>query len=83
MYETSCDTQNDVIVRDIVCIWNLRVILAQLVGGIRTLAMYGPMKQPDKDGLDEVSVRLFDAFGIMIVFFTFVFSLRLMNADDN
>jgi hypothetical protein len=54
LYETTCDASNDQIIKDIVCIWNLRIILAQLVGGIRNLALYGPMKQPDKAGLDEV-----------------------------
>jgi len=28
--------------------------LTQLCGGIRTMARYGPMKHPDKAGLDEV-----------------------------
>jgi hypothetical protein len=35
-------------------VWNLRLRLMQLSGGIREAARYGPMKQPDKAGLDEV-----------------------------
>ena len=53
LYETTCNTTNDELVRDIVEVNNLRVRLQQLCGGIRELSMYGPMKAPDKAGLDE------------------------------
>ena len=35
-------------------IWNLRIRLRQLSSAIRELGKYGPMKSPDKAGLDEV-----------------------------
>jgi len=54
LYETTCDTSNDVLIRDLVQVWNLRIRLKQLCGSIRELAKYGPMKPPDKVGLDEV-----------------------------
>ena len=54
LYENFCDTSNDTVVRDIVKIWNLRLRLQQLIGGIGELALYGPMKPPDKAGIDKV-----------------------------
>ena len=55
LYETCCDTSNDTVVRELVRIWNLRLRLQQLVGAIRELALYGPMKPPDKASIDQVS----------------------------
>lgn len=57
LYETTCDTTNDDLVRDIVRVHNLRIRLRQLSGGIRELARYGPMKHPDKAGLDEINEK--------------------------
>ncbi len=57
LYETNCGTSNDDLVRDLVSIWNMRIRLIQLMGGIRELAQYGPMKPPDKAGLDEITER--------------------------
>ncbi|RYH32007.1 hypothetical protein EON65_01450 [archaeon] len=57
LYETTCETTNDELVRDLVRIWNLRIRLAQLSGGIRELARYGPMKHPDKAGIDDIQER--------------------------
>ena len=54
LYEASCDTSNDVVIRDIVRIWNMRIRLGQLSLAIRDLARYGPMKPPDKAGLDRI-----------------------------
>jgi hypothetical protein len=54
LYETSCETAADDAVREITEIWNMRLRLGQLCGAIRELARYGPMKPPDKAGLDEV-----------------------------
>lgn len=54
LYETSCDTSNDTLVRELVDVWNTRLRLKQLAGGIRELAKYGPMKHPDKAGLDNI-----------------------------
>ncbi len=54
LFEATCDTSNDKLIRDLVTIWNLRIRLGQLAGAIRDLAKYGPMKPLDKVGLDEV-----------------------------
>jgi hypothetical protein len=54
LYETTSDTSNDIVVREIVDIWNMRIRLRQLCGGIRELARYGPMKHPSKAGLDKI-----------------------------
>lgn len=54
LYETSSTRTGDEVAREIVRIWNLRLRLAQLCGALRDLAMYGPMKHPDKAGIDEI-----------------------------
>eukprot|EP01038_Epipyxis_sp_PR26KG_P005406 gene5406-7493_t len=54
LYETTCDTNNDAMIRDLVAVWNLRIRLRQLCGGLVELGRYGPMKPPDKAGLDEI-----------------------------
>ena len=54
LYETTCDTSNDSLVRDIVNVWNTRIRLFQLAGSIRDLAKHGPMKPTDKVGLDVI-----------------------------
>ena len=41
--------------RELTEIWNLRLRLAQLAGGICEMGKYGPMKHPDKVGLDEIA----------------------------
>jgi len=53
LYEAPSSSSNDFVVRDIVKIWNLRLRLQQLSASIRELAKYGPMKHPDKAGIDE------------------------------
>lgn len=55
LYETSCDTSNDALLQDIVNIWNMRLRLSLLAGAIKEMAKYGPMKLPEKAGLDVVS----------------------------
>lgn len=57
LYETTCDTSNDTIIREIVNVFNLRLVLVQLVGGLRQLAKYGPMKHPEKQSLDEIDEK--------------------------
>jgi len=59
LYETTADTSNDVVVRELAEIWNLRLRIGQLCGAIREMAQYGPMKKPDAAGLDEV-IRIID-----------------------
>lgn len=60
LYETLSSVTNDALVRDLVKIWNLRVRLAQLCGGLRELGEYGPMKHPSKAGLDEIQDKYGD-----------------------
>jgi hypothetical protein len=57
LYETTCDTSNDVVIREIVEIWNMRLRLGQLCGALREMGQYGPMKKPDSAGLDEVAEK--------------------------
>jgi hypothetical protein len=57
LYETSCGSSSDDVVREIVKIWNLRIRLRQLIGGLSELAKHGPMKQPDKVGLDNINEK--------------------------
>jgi cilia- and flagella-associated protein 298 len=54
LYETTCATGNDSLIRELVEIWNMRLRLMQLSCSIRDLAKHGPMKKPDKVGLDEI-----------------------------
>lgn len=57
LYETMSSASSDDVVRELTEIWNLRLRLAQLSGAIREMARYGPMKHPDKAGLDEVAAN--------------------------
>jgi hypothetical protein len=57
LYETACATQNDTLVRELARMWNLRIRLRQLSGGIRELAQHGPMKNPQKAGLDDIQEK--------------------------
>ncbi len=57
LYETTTDTSVDFLLRDLTNIWNLRLRLQQLTGALGELAKYGPMKPPDKAGLDEINEK--------------------------
>lgn len=57
LYETSCEMSSDEAVREMAEIWNMRLRLGQLCGGVREMARYGPMKPPDRAGLDEIAER--------------------------
>lgn len=57
LYETTCATLNDDLVRDLVRVWNTRIRLAQLCGGLMELADHGPMKHPNKAGIDEIQEK--------------------------
>lgn len=57
LYETTTATSNDVVIRELVAIWNMRLRIAQLCGAMRELGQYGPMKKPDSAGLDEVAEK--------------------------
>lgn len=54
LFEANCDTTNDQLIRNLVEVWNLRIRLRQLCGGVRDLGRHGPMKPPDKCGLDHI-----------------------------
>jgi hypothetical protein len=54
LYEATSDTSNDVLIRDLTAVWNLRIRLRWLASGMRELALYGPMKLPEKAGLDHI-----------------------------
>lgn len=58
LYETTAATSNDVVVRELTDIWNMRLRIGQLCGAIREMAQYGAMKKPDAVGLDEVYALL-------------------------
>ena len=57
LYEVPCETSCDEAIREIVRIWNTRIRLAQLCGALPDLAQFGPMKKPDKAGLDTISEK--------------------------
>ena len=61
LYETTSDASNDAVIREIVEIWNLRLRISQLCGGIREMGQYGPMKKPDAAGLDEVLTYILES----------------------
>lgn len=54
LYETTCETQCDAMIRDLTEVWNLRLRLRQLCGALRDLGDHGPMKPLDKAGLDSI-----------------------------
>ena len=54
LYETTCDASCDAMIRDLTEVWNLRIRLRQLCGAMRDLGDHGPMKPPDKAGLDSI-----------------------------
>jgi hypothetical protein len=54
LYETTCDSSCDTMIRDLTEVWNLRIRLRQLCGALRDLGDHGPMKPPDKAGLDSI-----------------------------
>ena len=54
LYETTVDTSNDEMIRDLAEVFNLRLRLRQLCGALRELGEHGPMKPPDKAGLDQI-----------------------------
>ena len=46
LYETTCDTTNDALIRALVEINNKRLQVAYLCGQARELGKYGPAKKP-------------------------------------
>ncbi len=55
LHETTTDTFNDDLIVSLVTIYNERLRAKVIVDGVRGLALYGPMKEPNQVGIDEVS----------------------------
>mmetsp|Transcript_29385 Transcript_29385/g.50720 ORF Transcript_29385/g.50720 Transcript_29385/m.50720 type:complete len:288 (-) Transcript_29385:69-932(-) len=54
LYEASVQETNDELIAGLVAVWNKRLRLGLLVGAIRELAKYGPMKPQDEAGIDTL-----------------------------
>jgi hypothetical protein len=54
LYETTIDTLNDDLIKSLVDIHNERLRAKVIVDGVRGLAIYGPMKEQNQIGIDEV-----------------------------
>lgn len=54
LYETTTDTLNDNLIESLVEIHNERLRAKVIANNVRGLALYGPMKEPTKVGIDEV-----------------------------
>ncbi|CAK4079836.1 unnamed protein product [Aphanomyces euteiches] len=52
LYETTCQTSNDALVRDLVHVHNARIRLASLATHTQNLFQYGVAKHPQEHGLD-------------------------------
>ena len=53
LYETPCATDVDVVLRELVIIHNLRQKVNRLTEQAEQLALHGPMKPPEQQGLDD------------------------------
>ena len=58
LYETTCATTNDALIRELVEVNNRRVQLAFLCGALPELAKYGPAKPQAEQGVDEIRERM-------------------------
>jgi hypothetical protein len=58
LYETPAASEVEVVVRDLVAVHNLRLKVNRLAEAANQLAMYGPMKLPEQQGLDDSTVLL-------------------------
>lgn len=54
LYETTCATPNDQLIRELVAVWNMRLALVSLADAVEQLAKHGPSKPDAERGLDEV-----------------------------
>mmetsp|Transcript_14422 Transcript_14422/g.17140 ORF Transcript_14422/g.17140 Transcript_14422/m.17140 type:complete len:204 (+) Transcript_14422:62-673(+) len=54
LYEASVQDKNEDLIAGLVDVWNMRIRLNMLVGGIRELAKYGPMKPKEDQGIDSI-----------------------------
>ena len=54
LYETTTDCLNDNLIESLVAIHNERLRAKVIADSVRGLALYGPMKEPNQVGIDEV-----------------------------
>lgn len=54
LFESTAQATNEVLIKDLVEVWNLRIRVKMLANSVRQLAEFGPMKPPNQQGLDEV-----------------------------
>lgn len=54
LFEASVQDTNDELIANLVLVWNLRVRLNMLIGGMRQLAQFGPMKPTEEHGIDSI-----------------------------
>jgi len=54
LYECSVQDTNEDLVAGLVAVWNMRIRLQMLVGAVRELAAFGPMKPTDEHGIDSI-----------------------------
>lgn len=54
LYEASVQNTNDELIEGLVAVWNMRIRLTMLIGAVRELAQYGPMKPQEEHGIDSI-----------------------------
>jgi hypothetical protein len=51
-------------------VWNMRIRMNMLIGAMRDLAKYGPMKPKEDQGIDSVkTLRHFNCLSVFIVLY--------------
>ena len=58
LFETTTDTLNDVVIKSLVDIHNCRIQSRFVIDAVRRLVSYGPMKKPNDNGFEEVSLDM-------------------------
>jgi hypothetical protein len=54
LFEATCDTPTDELVRTLAIVWNYRVLIKSLCDNCERLAEFGPAKEEKKRGLDSI-----------------------------
>mmetsp|Transcript_25712 Transcript_25712/g.43842 ORF Transcript_25712/g.43842 Transcript_25712/m.43842 type:complete len:220 (-) Transcript_25712:12-671(-) len=54
LYEASVQDTNEDLIAGLVGVWNMRIRLTMLVGAVRELAKFGPMKPQEEHGIDSI-----------------------------
>lgn len=54
LYEASVQDQNEDVIAGLVQVWNMRIRLNMLIGAMRDLSKYGPMKPREDQGIDSI-----------------------------